>query len=68
MERDLGLRPKPLNEYENSDDEAKTDIAKDADIFMYSFRHTYSEIRTRHRERISSIKMTDYDAFTALRK
>ena len=35
---------------------------------MHSFRHTYSEIRAKHRERVNEIKLKDYDSFIALRK
>ena len=61
VERDLGLRPKALNEYEDPADEAACDPQKDAEIFVHSVKHTYTEIRAKHRDRINTIKMTEYE-------
>lgn len=68
LERDLGLRPKALNEYEDPEDEAACDPIKDAEIFLHSVNHTFSEIRAKHRDRINTIKLTEYEQFVKLRK
>ena len=37
MERELGLKPKALNYYEDPEEEACIDLDKDANLFMLTF-------------------------------
>ena len=45
MERELGLKPKALNYYSDPEEEAATNLEKDADLFMLTFEQGYNNIR-----------------------
>ena len=63
MERDIGLKPKLLNYYDDQEEENATDLLKDANLFMVTFQKGYNNIRKKQKDHINRIK-TDHFKYT----
>jgi len=63
-EKAMGLRVKPLVDYEDEEEEAKADPAKDLEIFEMVVQHTYGELKKRHRGVVDSLRADEFETFS----
>ena len=66
FEKNLGLQVKPLNTYEDENDEALHNPDQDHKIFEHVFKNTYSDIQSKHRKVLNSLRTTEFGTFQKL--
>ena len=63
IEKNFGLRLKPLNEYADAHDEAISDPLKDMDIFKEVVKDTYGQLRSQKMDTIDDVRTREYETF-----
>lgn len=64
FERNVGLKLKTLNEYEDENDQAINNPQEDAAIFKHVIKDTYGSLRRAHRDIVDSVRTREFDTFS----
>lgn len=60
FEKNLGLKIKALNEYEDDKDQALNDPMVDLLIFDKVFKNTYDKIKTQHKDVVDKLRTKEF--------
>lgn len=68
FEKNIGLKIKMLNEYDDPENPALHDPNLDLQVFDKVIKNTYEDLKTKHRKIVDKVKDEEYETFDKIKE